>query len=138
DTTPFGATSLYDAVAETARRLDRPAGRRAIVVLTDGIDTSSLLAVADVSARASEIDVPVYIVATVPRIDKASYFERAAGPIARSTADAHDLARWTGGDLMWAKDTIDAARAARRILSELRYQYLLSVDSAIDSGSPNA
>src|SRR5262249_60473976 len=116
DTTPFGATSLYDAVAETARRLDRPAGRRAIVVLTDGIDTSSLLAVADVSARASEIDVPVYIVATVPRIDKASYFERAAGPIARSTADAHDLARWTGGDLLCANDTLRSGLPSRPVL----------------------
>jgi VWFA-related protein len=133
--TPFGATSLYDAIAETARRLgDLPAGRRAIVVLTDGVDTSSVLAAADVSARASEIDVPVYIVATVPRIDMASYLERAAGPIARSTADAQDLARWTGGELLWANGTIDAARAARQILSELRYQYLLSVDSAIDGG----
>src|SRR5262249_20602317 len=38
----FGATSLYDATEATARRLaERTATRKAIIVLTDGIDTSS-------------------------------------------------------------------------------------------------
>ena len=47
---PFGQTSLYDAVAETARRspAEGPGGgrmpqRSAVVVLTDGIDTRSRL-----------------------------------------------------------------------------------------------
>ncbi len=39
---PWGTTSLYDAIAETARRVEaRRAPRRAVVVLTDGVDTSS-------------------------------------------------------------------------------------------------
>ena len=42
DFQPFGTTSLYDATASTARRLaDRSGARKAIIVLTDGIDTSS-------------------------------------------------------------------------------------------------
>src|SRR3954463_11100544 len=40
DFRPFGATSLYDATAATARHLaDRPAAHKAIIILTDGIDT---------------------------------------------------------------------------------------------------
>ena len=130
---PFGVTSLYDAIAETARRLAaQPSTRRAIVVLTDGIDTSSALAPAEVSARASALDVPVYIVATVPRIDQETYRERSANPNSRSTADARDLALWTGGDLLWATGTLDAVASARQILAELRQQYVMSVDSAND------
>ena len=42
DFNPFGATSLYDATAATARRLaERSAAHKAIIILTDGIDTSS-------------------------------------------------------------------------------------------------
>ena len=42
DFEPFGTTSLYDATAATARRLAaRSATHKAIIVLTDGIDTSS-------------------------------------------------------------------------------------------------
>src|SRR4029079_10400390 len=62
DFEPFGSTSLYDATAGAARRLaDRSSTHRAILVLTDGIDTSSRLTATDVSGIASSIDVPVFI-----------------------------------------------------------------------------
>jgi Ca-activated chloride channel family protein len=133
DAAPFGATSLYDAIAETARRLDaRPGSRRAIVVLTDGIDTSSALAPEDVSARASAVDVPVYVVATVSKIDEMSYVGWGTSPSARSTADAGNLALWTGGDLLWVSDAARAVPVAQQILAELRQQYVIGVDSASD------
>jgi VWFA-related protein len=135
-TAPFGVTSLYDAIAETARRLEaRPPGRKAIVVLTDCVDTDSELAPAEVSARASAIDVPVYIVATVPRIDQMFYLERAASPGVRAAADAHDLARWTGGDLLWANGALEAGAAVRTILSELRHQYMIQYMIGVDAAA---
>ena len=67
---PFGATSLHDAIAQTARRVgEREGRRRAVVVLTDGNDNASRLKPADVSAIASAIDVPVYIVGVVSALD---------------------------------------------------------------------
>jgi Ca-activated chloride channel family protein len=70
---PFGATSLHDAIAETARRAGERLGRRrAVVVLTDGADNASRLSPSEVSAIASDIDVPVYILAVVPSIDNPS------------------------------------------------------------------
>ena len=49
--TAVGQTSLYDAIAATAKTLgDRPSPRRAVVVITDGIDTSSSMKPADVPA----------------------------------------------------------------------------------------
>ena len=138
DIAPFGITSLYDAIAETARRLEeRPARRRAIVVLTDGVDTGSAIAPSDVSSRASAIDAPVYVVATVPRIDQARYMDRAATANVRSTADARDLALWTGGDLFWATGTEDAAARADQILTEIRHQYMIVIDAAaVDDWRP--
>src|SRR5262249_27244783 len=85
---PFGTTSLYDAIAATARRLDsRPSPRRAIVVFTDGVDTSSVLTPSEVSALASSIDVPVYIVVTVPAIDHARFLDREATATLQPAAD---------------------------------------------------
>jgi len=138
DIAPFGITSLYDAIAETARRLEeRPARRRAIVVLTDGVDTGSAISPADVSSRASAIDAPVYVVATVPRIDQARYADRATAPNARSTADARDLALWTGGDLLWATGAEDAAARADQILAEIRHQYTIVIEAAsVDDWRP--
>jgi Ca-activated chloride channel homolog len=131
DAAPFGITSLYDAVAATARRLEaQPAGRRAIVVVTDGVDTGSTLTPPEVSARASAIDAPVYIVATGSKAEQAGYVDRAAAPNSRSTSDARDLAVWTGGELLWAAGVGDAAARARQILGELRQQYLIAIEPA--------
>jgi Ca-activated chloride channel family protein len=128
---PFGTTSLYDAIAATARRLEaRPSPRRAIVVFTDGVDTSSALTPAEVSALASSIDVPVYVVITVPPIDHARFLDRAAEGVAPPSADLRDLALWTGGDLVWATSPLDASLRAHQILTELRHQYLIAIESA--------
>ena len=126
---PWGTTSLYDGIAETARRLQaRPAQRRAIIVLTDGVDTSSGLSAPEVSALASSVDVPVYVVATVPPIDRPA----GDGPTAagRSNGDLLDLARWTGGDLFWVSDAAEAAATTERILSELRHQYVIAIEAS--------
>ena len=78
DFEPFGTTSLYDATAATARRLSARSGaHKAIIVLTDGIDTSSAMTARDVSGLASSIDVPVFIVATVPSLDQRLMLEAA-------------------------------------------------------------
>ena len=57
---PWGQTSLFDAIDLTARRASERASRhRAVLVITDGVDTGSRLTAAQVSGAASAIDVPV-------------------------------------------------------------------------------
>ena len=132
---PFGETSLHDAIALTAKRVGMREGRRrAVVVLTDGADTASHLKPAEVSAIASQIDVPVYIFGIVPSIDNpsedtaVSSVERSAfaGPLA-------DLASWTGGHVFVASTPGQRSIAARQIIDELRHQYLIAFES---SGKP--
>lgn len=132
---PFGATSLHDAVAETAKRVGAREGRRrAVVVLTDGNDTSSRLSPSQVSAIASEIDVPVYLFGIVPSIDNPSseLSTNSSAQVALSGALA-DLAAWTGGHTFVASTPGQRSVAARQIIDELRHQYLIAFES---SGSP--
>lgn len=132
---PFGTTSLYDAVAITAREVEsRPSRRRAVVVLTDGLDTSSTLTPQQVSGLASSIDVPVYVVLTVEPIDRPQASKGTATPAAavRASADLGDLARWTGGELLWAEAKESPTSAAHRIVSELRHQYLIAIEAATE------
>ena len=130
---PFGTTSLYDATAATARRLaERPATHKAIIVLTDGIDTSSALTLAEVSGVASSIDVPVYVVATVPSIDQRAMLEAATHSTASDGADLRDLAEWTGGQLVFAHNAVETVTLASNLLDELRQQYVLAIEAAGD------
>jgi Ca-activated chloride channel homolog len=127
---PFGTTSLYDAIAETARIVSRRAPlRRAVIVLTDGVDTSSQLTPAEVSALASSIDVPVYIVVTVPPIDADKRIPHPEEQMPRQ-ADLHDLAQWTGGDLLLATSAEEAGLKAHYLVRELRQQSLLAVEAS--------
>jgi VWFA-related protein len=136
---PFGATSLYDAAAATAREIAvRPASHRAIVILTDGVDTSSRLTAGEVSGLASSIDVPVFIVATVPGVDQRQMLEAQRQvpegveqtPLLSDAADLRDLAAWTGGQLIFASTLTESVVAASNILDELRQQYVLAIEAA--------
>jgi Ca-activated chloride channel homolog len=132
---PFGATSLHDAIAETARRLSKRAGkRRAVVVLTDGNDNASRLSPSEVSGIASEIDVPVYLFGIVPSIDNPTS-DFATNSIAQASLGGplSDLASWTGGHTFVASTPGQRSTAARQIVDELRHQYLIAFEA---SGNP--
>jgi VWFA-related protein len=133
--TPFGATSLYDAIAQTAERLTmRGRLRRAVIVFTDGIDTSSTMTPAEVSGLASSIDVPVYIVCIVPLIDNPSADISTVNPTKASPLGSlSDLAGWTGGHTFITSTAEERSLVAGQILGELRQQYLISFES---SGRP--
>jgi Ca-activated chloride channel homolog len=133
---PFGATSLHDAIAQTARRVGAREGRRrAVVVLTDGNDNSSRLSPPEVSGIASVIDVPVYVFGIVPSIDNPSSelattsvsHSALAGPLA-------NLAAWTGGHVVTASTPGQRSAAARQIIDELRHQYLIAFESSRHPG----
>src|SRR5262245_37715540 len=120
---PFGTTSLYDATAETARRLSaRSATRKAIIVLTDGIDTSSLMTAVEVSGLAAAIDVPVYVVATVPTIDRRTLTEDTRRTATSESGDLRDLANWTGGQVIFATTFTESTAVASGGASEPRQQ----------------
>jgi Ca-activated chloride channel family protein len=133
---PFGATSLHDAVAEAARRAaERTGRRRAVVVITDGIDTASGLTPGQVSGIASAIDVPVYILATVLPIDHVGR----EGSLPRNEADGvdgtiEDLATWTGGSMFYVSTPSDTSNASRQVLDELRTQYVIAFEPAGTQG----
>lgn len=121
----FGSTSLYDAIAETAQQVGQRPGRHAVVVLTDGIDTSSRLTAPEVSGIASAIDVPVYLVAVGLAIDVSD--EARVRP---EIGTAKDLAQWTGGRLHVATSAAESSIVAREIVEDLRHQYVLGLDSS--------
>lgn len=128
---PFGTTSLYDATAETARKLAaRSATHKAIIVLTDGVDTSSTLTAPEVSGLASSIDVPVFVVATVPSVDQRTLMETAERTPRPEAVDLRDLAEWTGGQLVFASTFTETIVVASTLVEQLRQQYVLAIEAA--------
>jgi VWFA-related protein len=129
----FGTTSLYDATAAAARQLSQQTGtHKAILLLTDGLDTSSAMTASEVSAIASSIDVPVFVVATVPSVDERLMLETSERPSAEA-ADLRDLSDWTGGKFVFASTVVETVATASKLVEELRQQYVLAIEAAPSS-----
>ena len=135
-----GGTSLYEAVAAvTGRRLKAVPGRKAVILFTDGVDTSSKRATFESTLRAvEELDAVIYTVQYKTDGDVASAFQNSVGqqivtakgePLdvayKRAGLYLHQLAGVSGGRYYSAGSSSMLAEAFARIAAELRRQYSL-------------
>ena len=127
-TKAYGATSLWDAIAETAQKISDRQRRRALVVITDGVDSASKMKPSEVSAIASSLDVPVYVlVITFEQEDEDVLYGAIRGPLA-------DLAAWTGGDALPVRDTPTMLVSTEQLLTELHHQYIVAFEPGSTPG----
>ncbi|HXT70931.1 MAG TPA: VWA domain-containing protein [Vicinamibacterales bacterium] len=133
----YGRTSVFDAIADTARKLSETGGpRRAVIVLTDGDDNASKLDPAYVSSVASGIDVPVYVFVVVSPLDRAggktTVIDEHLAKLQQGSLG--NLARWTGGEILVPVRPEDAAAMTKQVVTELRHQYLMAFEPGGQSG----
>jgi VWFA-related protein len=135
--TPWGQTSLYDAVAQTARTVaERTNRHRAVLVISDGVDTNSRLTAPQVSGIASSIDVPVYLMVVANPADHpgGQFATLQTAERVNDTATLADLARWTGGDMRIVSLPIHTTEGVTDLLAELRHQYLITFEPGERAG----
>jgi VWFA-related protein len=129
--TPWGETSLFDAIAETARvTAGRSNRHRAVLVITDGVDTASRLTAEQVSAIARSIEVPVYLLTVSTSTDRPKDGRQTITIGDRSVAitTLEDLALWTGGDMRIVNEPEHTQTELRELFSELRAQYIIVIE----------
>ena len=124
---PYGRTSLYDAVADTAALVGRSGDRHgALLVVTDGVDTGSRRTVEEVSGVASAIAVQVHLLTVGGALDRRDGPGGAGGSgSAELSATLADLASWTGGSVRATGTEEDMLEAVGELLPGLRYQYVV-------------
>jgi len=130
---PFSSTALHDALDHAAADLaTHGEGRKAVVVLTDGVDTSSQRKPEDVMARSKALDVPIYALSVVsPLDDPASERFTGAEHPAAARAGMAILKRYaalSGGAAFTVSDFPALQQAASSIVGELKHQYRLGYD----------
>jgi Ca-activated chloride channel family protein len=114
-----GGTSMYDAILLTSRQLKRRTGRRVMVIITDGGDTTSYMSYQDAQKAAQDIDAVIYGIIVIPI--RADAGRNIGGENALKT-----LAANTGGEtfVQYADENLD--EAFDEILESLRTQYLIA------------
>jgi Ca-activated chloride channel family protein len=123
---PFGSTALYDAVATLSDFVIHEGfGRRAIVVATDGVDTSSETSVDEAVARAKSVDLPVYAIRVISPVDDpaSDMFLGVHGAHFQGGEALRRFTAETGGQTFEGSAWGQLATASRRIREEIKTQY---------------
>jgi Ca-activated chloride channel family protein len=133
DLKPFGSTALHDALDHSAHDIaSHGEGRRAVVVITDGVDTSSKGTPEAAIARSRALDVPIYTVTVVSPIDDPQsdrYVGKDQTPAAAvGGALLQRYATMSGGSAFLVSDFAGLQKAAHQISLELKHQYRLGYD----------
>ena len=120
-------TALYDAVWQFCDEKMRSAqGRRALVIITDGVDTYSRADINDAIDIAQRTETTLFAISTkagllgaVPGVDSGQVKDKA-------DRDLERLCDETGGAALFTGDMLALERAFTKVARELRTQYLIT------------
>jgi Ca-activated chloride channel family protein len=112
---PAGGTALYDAIVTGLYRFRNLQGRKALVVITDGEDTTSRLTWDDMTSYLRAARVPVYFIGI--------------GLGAFSGGPMKSIAAETGGLAYFISNTKQLGETYKQLEKELRSQYMIAYQS---------
>jgi VWFA-related protein len=121
-----GGTPLFDAVALAAMHASAPGRRHAVIALTDGVDTSSLLPEGSVQAilRRADATLDCVEVAALPHLWVMGFAVGKEFPAAFDR-EAASFFEDSGGRYVKVQPEMDFISQIRSLLDELRQRYLL-------------
>jgi len=110
-----GNTALCDAISDAAEELAKRAGKKALIVFTDGDDNSSLLTASGAIGQAKKVGIPLYAIA-----------EGEATQSSPLSKVLNELSENTGGVSYRVKRPDDIEEVFRTVADNLRHLYLMS------------
>lgn len=114
-TRAFGKTALYDALTRVSREVAGRAGKKVIVVFTDGADNLSALTSETALRRAKALGVPVYTIAQGDALESPDLLKQLA-----------NLSKATGGVGFTIHSTTEIENVFESITEDLMHGYLLA------------
>jgi VWFA-related protein len=112
---PWGGTSLYDAIHYSLNRIRDAAGRKAVIVFSDGADTTSSLRDRDVVDYARAVEATVYCIGF-----------KGVGAGGSPKGFLKKVAKETGGQFFSPGNVGDLVKVFNAISDELKNHYLLA------------
>jgi VWFA-related protein len=134
-TPPFSETNFYDALIYSIDQMHPVSGRKAIVLISSGVDTFSKANYQEALARAGRSDSPIYVVGTAPSIRLVIETHERTGPLARinwndAEKKLQEIARASGGRAYFPESTTDLSATYDDMMENLRVRYVISYKSS--------
>src|SRR5437764_15395904 len=126
----FSESNLFDALTDTADRMSEIEGRKAIVLISSGIDTFSKLTFDKTRKIIQTAGVPIYALGLMQALREYYDARGAMGPIARldflqADNQMRTFAKETGGMSFFPRFEGEFPNIFRSIAESLRSQYTL-------------
>jgi VWFA-related protein len=144
-TPEFSDTNLYDALIYTIEQMRTVTGRKAIALISSGVDTFSKAKYADAMRAAQETDTPIYVISLAPILRHNAEIYESTSPLARIDwnkveRELQGLAKVSGGRAYSPESTIALSSTYDDMMENLKVRYVISYQSSDDRdlSSPRA
>lgn len=133
----FSELNFYDALRSTVDFMKPVSGRKAIILVSSGIDTFSKARYEDVLAAVQDGGIPVYVLNIAPRLRESVAYSSNPGPYARldwkrAERELQEIAKASGGRLYSPGSTFDLSGLYDDIMEKLRVRYVITYESTED------
>ena len=127
----WSEANLFDAITDTADRMSGIEGRKAIVLLSTGIDTFSKITFDQTRKKLQEAGVPIYAIGLMQTLRELMDAYGGMGPIARmdflqADNELKTFAKETGGQAYFPRFQGESPQIFQEIHQALRNQYVIT------------
>ena len=132
-TSGFSEANLYDALIETLNRTQWMPGRRALLLISTGLDSFSHATFDDVVSTAERADTPVYCISLAGRVQRT--FVDPASPLSkidwsRANTQLKTLASVSNGRTYLRDAVLDIPAIYDDLMEHLRVRYVITYTSS--------
>ena len=142
-TPELSETNLYDAIIFTLEQMRHVTGRKAILLISSGVDTFSKASYQDALKAIQESDTPIYALGRGRMLSEAAELRPHTGALAqidwtKAEKTLEEICRMSGGRTYIPQDTLDFSSVYDDMLEHLKVRYVISYSSPsnVDLNSP--
>jgi VWFA-related protein len=126
--------NLYDALVSASERMERVAGRKAIILISSGVDTFSKSAYNDAVKAVRNSDTPIYVISMLPSLREAIRLHGSTNAVTaidwnRAENELMEIARVSGGRFYAPDSTIELSGTYDDIIENLKVRYVITYKS---------
>ena len=135
------AANLYDAVLYALQQMQQKQRRKALVLISDGIDSNSKASYGSVVTAAENSGVPIYVISMTNAAKQYMEAHPDAGPMVRvdwskAERELQEIAQASGGRVYVPSEPINLSTIYDDLLENLKVRYVLTYRSSASGDSP--
>jgi Ca-activated chloride channel family protein len=145
ETPEVSETNLYDATVFVTEQMRTVTGRKAIILISSGIDTFSKTPYQDVLQTVRAAGTPIYGIGLTRSLRQMAEAEFRTGPVAkvdwtRAERELQEIAAASGGRAYLPESTIDLTATYDDLMENLKVRYVITYRSSndLDPNSPRS